>query len=226
MFGARQVSAARVLLVSGLAALCGVSSCLYDPNHRCDPGQNFDSSAGLCVCDAKLNLIAGEHGCVACAEHEVAQSDACKCADGYVRPTPSTACALVPNALGNACQSDADCADATYNTCHAVGNGAGYCTNLGCSATGDECSGGYACNVSVTPSYCQRPTVGVGQTCASDNDCAGTEATFCEYLQGKTCYAECSLSKNDCFPGQLCCDLTGPSFGIYKRQICADKCAQ
>jgi hypothetical protein len=223
MFAARHVSVLFAALA--LASLGGVSSCLYDSAHRCEAGQIFDSAAGLCVCDKAANMIAGERGCVACGEHELAQNDACSCLDGYVRPTSSAACTLVPNALGNACQHDADCTDATYNTCHVLGDATGYCTSVGCSLTDDPCSGGYACNTTATPGYCQRPPSGVGQSCASDADCAGTDATFCEYLQGKICYVEgCSLTKNDCFPGQVCCDLTGPSFGIYKKQICAATC--
>ena len=226
MFAARRVSAIGTLLALALAGLCGASSCLYDPARRCDAGQIFESAAGLCVCDASANLIAGEHGCVTCGEHEVAQNDSCSCMEGYVRPNLGAPCALIPNALGNACQGDADCTDGTFNTCHVLGDGTGYCTSVGCDPTGEACSGGYACNASVMPSYCQRPPLGAGQSCASDADCAGTDATFCEYLQGKICYVEgCSLTENDCFPGQVCCDLTGPSFGIYKKQICAATCA-
>lgn len=208
-------------LVAG-AGLALASSCLYDPGQRCDPGQVFDPVAVLCVCDEKQNLVSGELGCVPCAEHERAMHDSCSCEEGYLRATPDAACTPIPLALGAACQSDADCTDPTYGTCH-VSDGAGYCTSSGCAHSSD-CAAGYGCNASATPSYCQRLPEGSGKSCASDADCAGSQATFCEYLRSKTCFVEgCSVGGNDCLPGQECCDLTGPSLGLYKRQICVDQ---
>lgn len=219
MFCARRVSALGMLF--SFSSLLGVSSCLYDSSDRCDAGQVFNADAGLCVCDKTQNLIAGEHGCVACLENEVADNDACSCAEGYKRPAPGAACAIVPEALGAACTKDADCTDATYATCHLVGDGTGYCTNTGCTAN-EECSAGYACEMAEDPAYCKRPPVGEGMKCGSDADCASTEATFCEYVQTKICFVECTLGGNDCFPGKECCDLTASSLGLYKRQICVD----
>jgi hypothetical protein len=202
------------------ASLGGVSSCLFDSGNRCDEGQKFDSAAGLCVCDETLNKIAGDHGCVSCGEHEVAANDACGCETGYVRTDGK--CQLVPEALGAACTGDAECADATYGTCHILADRTGYCTNAECTSDAD-CSGGYACNLTATPSYCERPPAGAGMSCGSDADCAGTAATFCETFQTHVCYVEgCSLTENDCFPGKECCDLTAQSFGTIKKQICVD----
>jgi hypothetical protein len=203
-----------------LVGLGGASSCLYQAGERCDPGQTYDADAGLCVCAG--NTVAAEHGCIACAEHELALNGVCGCAKGYVRPTPDAACAIVPDALGATCQVDQDCADSTFNTCQLAGDGGGYCTSVGCAANSD-CTAGYGCNLAATPSYCQRPPDGAGKSCASDADCAGTAATFCETFNSHICYVEgCSLTSNDCFPGEECCDLTGPSFGVFKKQICVD----
>ena len=216
---ARRVSTVGLLL--SFASLGGVSSCLYDSSHRCDEGQSFDAVAGVCVCEAALNLIAGEHGCVACGAHEVAANGACGCEAGYAR-TDGGLCKLPPEALGAACTDNAGCTDPTFNACHVSSAGSGYCTLADCSSDAD-CTGGYACNLSVTPSFCQKPPEGAGKTCASGDDCAGTAATYCETYKTHVCYVEgCSLTKNDCFPGKECCDLTGPSFGTIQKQICVD----
>jgi hypothetical protein len=65
--------------------------------------------------------------------------------------------------------------------------------------------------------------------CASSDDCAANDATFCEIFNTKLCYVEgCSLSKNDCFIGYECCDLGVLSSGIIQKQICvkAGTCGQ
>src|SRR4051812_21790615 len=118
MVSVRRISALGML--AAFSGLLGLSSCLYDSSDRCDEGQAYDASAGLCVCTG--NSIAGTtttgaEGCVPCPEHEVASNDACACEEGYQRPTPGGACVNVPDALGLACESDQDCTDATFDTC-------------------------------------------------------------------------------------------------------------
>jgi hypothetical protein len=217
----RRVSALGMLVV--FSSLLLLSSCLYDSSDRCDEGQSYDGNAGLCVCTG--NTIAGtkpdgSQGCVACAEHELASNDSCTCEEGYQRPTPDAPCTTVPDALGLACESDEDCADATYDTCHLLDDGSGYCTNVGCAQ--GECSGGYACDTVATPPYCARPPNGAGMSCASDKDCAGTEATWCDTFQSHVCYVEgCAVDGNDC-PGKECCDLAVSTGGAFKKTICVD----
>jgi hypothetical protein len=183
------------------------SSCLYDANDRCDPSQRFDADSGVCLCIG--NTVPGAHGCVACPAHELAQSGSCSCEIGYARPPAGGDCALIPAALGAACDpSGNDCSNSAYPTCQAVASGGGYCTSSGCASNAD-CSGGYACNTSGSASYCQRPPTGVGQTCTSSADCANSEATYCETLQSHVCLVQgCSKSPDDCFSGNACCDLT------------------
>jgi hypothetical protein len=216
-----RISAAGMLL--GLVSLGGASSCLFHSSDRCDDDQTYDSAAGLCVCDPKQNRVTGDHGCVACGAHEVAENDTCGCEEGYKRPSSGAACTLVPEALGGACESDKDCTDSVYDTCHIVSGGASYCTNVDCDKDQSACTGGYACNDGVSPSYCQRPPAGAGQSCGSDKDCQGTDATYCEIYVTHVCHVEgCSLTSNDCFPGQECCDLSIRSGGLVKKQICVD----
>lgn len=217
MFCARRASALGMLV--GFLGSLGVTSCLYDPAARCDSNQRFDSAADLCVCDAAQNLVTGDTGCVPCAEHEVAQNDVCSCAPGFTRPSDGGACTDSPPALGAPCAKDADCSDATFDTCHSVDGGSGYCTNA--CADSSVCAGGYACDTTATPSYCRRPPLGQGKSCDSDLDCAGSEATWCESFVTHLCLVQnCSLTKNDCFPGKECCDIS--SFGVMPNPICVD----
>lgn len=210
-------------MLVAFSSLLGVSSCLYDSSDRCDAKQVYDADAGLCVCTN--NTIAGttpegNQGCVDCPEHELASNDACVCEEGYQRPTPDAACMIVPDALGLACGSDQDCSDPIFDTCHLLDDSSGYCTNVGC-AEGD-CTGGYACDTVATPTYCARPPDGAGKSCASDADCAGTEATWCDIYMSHVCYVQgCAVDGNDC-PGKQCCDLAIASAGVIKKTICVD----
>jgi hypothetical protein len=203
-------SARRPWLAWAGLALVLASGCLYDSGSRSDRSQRFDPDSGVCVC--KDNTIAGDHGCVACAEHELAQGGSCVCDTGYSRPPAGGPCAVIPQNLGAHCDPAAPSCDASYPTCHALAASDGYCTSSGC-ATNDDCTGGYACDTSVSPSYCQRPPTGVGQSCASSADCASYEASYCETLQSHVCLVQgCSKSPDDCFSGNQCCDLSG--FGL------------
>ncbi|HWZ92935.1 MAG TPA: hypothetical protein VNW92_28915, partial [Polyangiaceae bacterium] len=174
MFSLPKISGAWLLL--GFFGLGGASGCLYNSADRCDPGQSYDPGSGLCICAAGTNTVTGDHGCVPCGEHEVATNDVCTCADGYQMPAGGSTCVIIPKGLGDSCKADAECTDATYNSCHLDGD-TGYCTNANCS-TSDDCTGGYACNTNSAPSFCQRPPTGQGMSCSSDADCAGTEATY------------------------------------------------
>jgi hypothetical protein len=215
MFSLRRFSAASLLL--GFVSLGGAASCLYDSSNRCDSGQRFDPGAGLCVCAG--NTVAGDHGCVACGDHQIAANDACTCDADAGYTMVGAACQLSPEGLGAACQADADCTTAPYSTCQ-VDSGTGYCTNTAC-ATNDDCTGGYACNTTSTPTFCQQPPTGQGMSCASDADCAGTDATYCETFTAHTCFVQgCSLTTNDCFSGYSCCDLGPLSGGLINKQIC------
>jgi hypothetical protein len=219
-YTASMLSLPRISAVSLLLAFVGVggaSGCLYDAGNRCDSGQKYDPSSGLCLCAG--NTVAGDHGCVACGDHEIAQNDACVCEAGYQKPSGATVCAIIPTGLGNACTADKDCnVDPTYDTCHASGD-SGYCTNAGCASDSD-CTGGYACNTSGSASFCQRPPTGQGMACTSSDDCAGTEAPYCLTIQAHLCFVECSLTGNDCFSGYECCDLAALSSGLIPQQLC------
>jgi hypothetical protein len=151
-------------------------------------------------------------GCVPCAEHEVPGTDGCVCEAGYSRSLDNMSCEPAPEALGTDCGPNAPCMDSTFNHCQPTTEGGGYCTNTGC-ADSDECSGGYACDSSVTPPICRRPPIGLGKPCDSAEDCAGGEATFCDTFQSHQCMvSNCTFEPDNCFPGWTCTDLSG--FGM------------
>lgn len=192
------------LLCSALVSVL-VGGCFYDSDERCDSTQRFDEAAGVCIC--REGSVPGAHGCVSCGEHESAQGDSCLCVEGYARPAEGGACALIPDALGAECDPAAPACDARYPTCHASSDASGYCTTE-CVSSAD-CSGGFACDTTKSPSYCQRPPLGVGQKCTTSADCASFEATYCESIQSHVCLVQgCTKAPNSCFPGNDCCDLT------------------
>ena len=195
-------------LRSGIAALVAIAgvACVYDPDHRCGPDEEFID--GYCVCPAGKVAMAGG-ACVACGANETAKGGKCVCAAGYARATPDAAC--TPSVgLGDDCDTAAKaCATAAYPVCHATRGTAGYCTKGGCT-TDAECPTSYACRQENGASHCARPPIGEGKTCNGDADCAGTEATFCESSQLKQCLVEgCDPgAAASCSSGHRCCDLT------------------
>lgn len=193
------------LLAALLAAAAG---CVYDSDHRCDDNQTLSSDGRQCICVSGSVMTA--HGCTLCGANEVPGNGVCDCAPGYTHPTPGAACQAAPaSALGTACNTaSAPCTDPTYSTCHVTSGTTGYCTNAGCTTAAD-CLGGYACDTTSQPAFCKRPPVGVGQTCQSNADCAGTEATYCDAMVSHQCLVQgCKVASNDCFSGTECCDLS------------------
>lgn len=139
----------------------------------------------------------------------------CQCKAGYVKPAAGDVCEPAPMGLGAECDVTAptSCSsDPEFTHCEAGADSKGYCTKTDCSSAAD-CSGGYACDMAVTPSVCRRPPKGLSMSCASDADCAGTEATYCDTFVTHSCLVQgCNLTADDCFIGFECCDLS--SFGI------------
>jgi len=150
-----------------------------------------------------------------CGPHQVMYEDLrCVCAPGYALASPTaTTCDAIPTGIGAPCDTaTASCTDPVYNHCEPGANGMGYCTNANC-ASSDDCTDGYACDLAVTPSVCRKPPTGLGKSCTSEADCAGTEATYCDTFVTHTCLVQgCSLAPDNCFVGTECCDLS--SFGI------------
>jgi hypothetical protein len=196
--------------VAALFAFLGAlpSACVYDESERCGAHQVFQDRR--CICDTESAWT--ETGCVTCGADEVPGATGCMCKSGYSKPQADGVCEPIPMGLGSACETSTQCAQEKFDHCEVGLDGKGYCTNTDCSSP-EDCSGGYACDMDVTPSICRRPPLGSGQSCSTPADCAGTEATYCDAFLTHRCLVEgCSLSPNDCFSGTECCDLS--AFGV------------
>jgi hypothetical protein len=181
------------------------SACVYDSKDRCGPHQVMYQDL-RCVCDMQSATTAT--GCEPCGAHEIPGATGCVCEAGYTKPEGGV-CEPAPMGLGTECVDSTQCTDAAYPHCEVGTDAKGYCTN-NCASPAD-CTGGYACDAAA--SICRRPPVGLGKSCTSDADCAGTEATYCDTFQSHSCLVQgCSLAPDNCFTGMECCDLS--AFGV------------
>ncbi len=190
----------------GLAGTGVILGCSYDPDERCGPRQVY-ADPNACICEPGYVFDDSGSDCVRCGEHERENGGVCVCQDGYARSRAGAACEQVSAELGAACDDEQPCAGDEFDYCQMSEGSEGYCTSAGC-ADSNDCKAGYACNTQADPSYCQRPPVGLGQSCESSADCADTEATYCETLTSNTCLVEGCETADDCFPGNECCDLS------------------
>lgn len=199
---------ARSRSAAALFALLGAlpSACVYDSSEPCGPHQVMYGDKLRCVCDA--TSAPTPTGCTPCGAHEVPGATSCVCEAGYSRPSADAACAETPTGLGTACDATTPCADPAFSHCQIVDGGSGYCTTIDCTGP-EDCTGGYACDTTGSPSFCRRPPVGAGMSCTSNADCEGTEATSCDTFMSHTCLVQgCSLTPDNCFSGTACCDLS------------------
>lgn len=206
----------RLALGIVVPVLGALMACTYDPNNRCDQNEQLYGDGIKCVCVKGAAMTAT--GCVMCGENQVPGDGGCACAPGYAPTADGGSCVAVPAGLGVACGGDGgSCADPTYNHCEGADAGAGYCTNTGCASSSD-CANGYGCSTAESPSVCLRPPSGMGQSCMTNADCAGTQATYCDTFVSHQCLVQgCTVTPNDCFVGWQCCDLSG--FGV-PQPIC------
>ena len=207
------------------AALClsvALSGCYVDPDKRCGDHQEYDGVR--CICAEDYGLVDNE--CVVCGKHEVGSLSGCGCSEGYIRRTPSGPCEE-SGGLGSECTKDDDCLDPAYPHCQIAADG-GYCTQSGCE-TSDECdtSVDYACNTRETPSFCERPPVGLGTACTEAADCSDFSANFCESLVSKVCLpGGCKEDPGQCHGDWACCDiaLLGNSICVPPTELTAGAC--
>jgi hypothetical protein len=182
------------------------TGCLYDSDDPCGEGMVVYGDNVRCVCPEGTTKTST--GCVACGEHEVPSATGCICDVGYSRPDANSPCTMAPTGLGADCDPSAPDCESSYDHCEPSLD-SGYCTTSGCAAN-EDCEGGYRCN---SDSICERPPVGLGVPCTTPEECAGTEATFCDTLVAHACLVEgCAPGGDDCFTGYACCDLT--MFGL------------
>jgi hypothetical protein len=202
-----------------LTGLCLVSAgCLYDPDDRCGPYQVLNG-AEQCVCEP--GRVLRDRDCELCPENEQEVDGVCECVDGYSRPVEGQACApAVEGGLGTRCSASQPCTDPIFGTCQAGGSAGDYCTRRGCTGD-DECGTGFACNLLAEPSFCQRAPSGLGLMCSSQDDCAGSDASFCDTFISNACLVpNCSLEAPDCFAGWECCDISSVPIPGIPKSVC------
>jgi hypothetical protein len=206
--GASVAATGRRGRASGRFALIGliVVACVYDADERCDPGQVLFADT-RCICPEGL-VLSEQQGCVRCGENEVAGASGCVCADGYGRSNANAPCTPRGSGQGDACDDATPCTTSPYTFCQIMAGSAGYCTDTGCSSS-SECTGGYACDATGSPSFCKRPPLGAGKPCTSAADCEDSEATYCDSFASQSCLVQgCALAPDNCFEGTECCDLS------------------
>lgn len=207
-------------------------ACLYDADHRCGAGQTFvPGKNGLeaCICPDDAALNAQGNGCVECGPNEQGAGTACTCVAGFGRSMATGKCEALSAELGRTCNSESNpCGDETYSYCAMNASGAdGYCTTSDCSKD-EDCGEGYACELSVTPSYCSAPPTGQGEACGTSADCSEYQASYCEAFTSKRCLVEnCVSADVTCHGAWVCCDyrdLLGVSICIPPESLDQGEC--
>lgn len=207
-------------MLSSLLLGIAPSACVYDGEQRCGPHQRL-ISADRCECEP--GYVPGDEGCQVCGENEEDSAGACVCVAGYARADEAERCEPIPADLGAACDVESNpCPAGKYPLCHVTDGTSGYCTSA--CAGGEACDGGYQCHEQGASSFCRRPPLGYGVDCATDDDCAEGEATFCETIQSNRCLVPCSAGHTEsCFEGEVCCDFTVFAPICVPADACASK---
>lgn len=179
-------------------------ACMYDSQARCGDDQYLDANE-TCVCSP--GTVAIDHVCVRCPDGEVAAGAACVCPVGFLRDPATSECGPAPSGQGVDCDASNACPSTADPRC----TDEGYCSR-DCRSAAD-CVGGYACDVAMAEPVCVRPPSGLAAPCATQADCAGYEANYCETAVAHACLVSgCVIAEDDCFIGWTCCDLS--SFGF------------
>lgn len=167
------------------------SGCLVDSDEPCGDAL-VKNAAGACVCPK--GQVPDGTACVPCAEHERVSGGQCVCEVGFSRASATASCARVsqePGCSGSDCPAEGECASSA------------------------NCAAPLLCDRYGTRK-CVEPPAGLGQACASDADCADTDATYCEVYFSLTCVIQgCKEDGGRC-PGDMqCCDIS-----ILDRSLC------
>ena len=192
------------------------AGCLLEADRSCGSNQEL-TEVNVCICSANAVVSETAPGaCVLCGANQVVLGGKCTCTEGFIAG-PGDVCQPKPSGLGDACDPAVPvCTNPLFPSCQAGSSGGGYCTKAGCAAAGD-CPSGYGCDTNVAGGVCKRAPTGQGKACASDAECAGTEAIVCGAPLLNSCLVQgCSTTTvGSCFPGYLCCDLT--ALGVAKN---------
>jgi hypothetical protein len=206
-------------------ALFGIAPGCYDKNDLCGPLMEASPDGLLCNCVENATVKGNTCECIEtafpnkkgecelCPDGEVGTKTGCDCAPGLTRNDDGD---CEGAKIGATCASDGECT-ADFPHCELP---AGYCTKLDCADSAECGSTGYACMPVAgdnTQTYCRRAPTGLAKACTSADDCAGTEATYCNPFTSLCDVENCNLAANDCYDGFVCCDLS--AFGT-PQPIC------
>lgn len=199
-----RVGSFRLVTWLGFLATLGISACLVDPDAPC--GEGFVERAdGSCVCADEKIAQGGK--CVACGKDERAESGACVCKLGFERSSSGVCRESMPDA-GTSGGADAGV------RCDAATCASSPAAVANCESSA-ECADDELCDVHETAQCVSKPD-GLGQSCSSDEDCADTEATYCEIFSSSTCQIEGCSERGGVCPGDMaCCD-----FAVLARSLC------
>jgi hypothetical protein len=174
-----------------------VSACLVDAGDPCGD-ELVETATGACMCPE--GTVPDGARCAACGENEHPAGGECACDEGFVRATANASC----EPFSAECQPP-DCPEPCEGD---------DCEPASCESSA-ECASPLLCDVHGSGA-CEPPPEGLGKSCASDADCAGTEATYCEVFQTLTCQVENCVESSGVCPGDMqCCD-----FQILGRSLC------
>ncbi len=195
-------------------------------DHKCGAHQVQTQDADeivLCVCEPGAVALP-DGSCKPCGENEEPNAGQCACKSGYARETPESDCE--ESAIGQACNAMQSCSE-PYPYCVASAGGDGYCTATDCENNAD-CPSGFTCEREGAMRFCKRLPTGVGVTCASADDCASFDATYCETFQAKACLLQkCATGDIKCPNEWGCCDfgaLLGVSFCLPPDTLVGGTC--
>jgi hypothetical protein len=181
-----------------LAAIWPLTGCLVD--EKCDANQVYidDNHQAFCACAPNAIKDAKGYGCTLCGENEETKNGtSCECKVGFAKQGGSTTCAAVTGqVLGAPCTGAGTCAE-PYPFC-ATDGAAQYCTDQ-CTAKSD-CEGGYRCQ----GGFCEKVDIPSAQ-CATNADCAGSDATFCLTIAKACLINGCAADTKLCPTGMVCC---------------------
>ena len=205
----------RVGSVTAALLICLLPHCLVS-GERCD--ENQERGAGqvnACVCVEGTVPDPRGYGCTPCGENETAVGSECRCVEGFERKSSSAPCVEAESgSMGAACDEASDCSAQSPYCARA--EDAGYCTTAGCKMQ-DACPTNWRCETSEDGSFCAQPPKGLGQPCTSQDDCADTQATYCDRFYTNQCYIEkCVTGEQQCPSGSVCCDVRS----IVSTSIC------
>jgi hypothetical protein len=203
------------LPLAGLLLCIALGDCLVT-DEKCDENQLLTSgNLNVCVCVPGTVRDPRGYGCSKCGANENAVSGVCECKPGFERKTKTAACMVSSGGvLGAACDEATPCAE-PYAYCAASG-GEQFCTTSGCT-TQDACPSAWRCDRSQAKAFCARPPIGLERACARAEDCAASEATFCDTFFTNKCYVEkCVTGENACPSEYVCCDLAA----IVHTSVC------